>query len=50
MFSFCLKVVESRCLDIFKKNVDVALRDMDSGHGGDGSASELDDISGLFQP
>jgi len=29
---------------------DVALRDMVSGHGGDGLMAGLDDLSGLFQP
>jgi len=30
--------------------VDVALRDVVSGHGGNGSAVGLDDFSALFQP
>jgi len=34
----------------FKNHVDVALRDVVSGHGGDGSAVGLDDIRGFFQP
>ena len=32
------------------KRVDVALRDMVSGHGGDGLMVGLGDINGLFQP
>ena len=30
------EVVESLSLEVFKKRVDVALRDVVSGHGGDG--------------
>lgn len=40
------EVVES--LEVFKKSLDVALRDMISGHGGDGLMMELRDLSGLF--
>lgn len=29
---------------------DVALRNVDSGHGGVGSMARLDDLSGLFLP
>jgi len=43
------KVVESPCLEVFKKHVDVALRDKVSGHGGDELTVGLDDLSGLFQ-
>ena len=43
-------VVESPSLEVFKKSVDVALRDMASGHGGDGLMVGLDDLSCLFQP
>ena len=43
------KVVESPCLKVFKKHVDVALRDKVSGHGGDELTVGLDDLSGLFQ-
>jgi len=32
------------------QGVGVALRDLVSGHGGDGLMVELDDLSGLFQP
>ena len=44
------EVVESLSLEVFKKHVDVALRDMVSGHGGDGLMVGLGDINGLFQP
>jgi len=37
-------------LEVFKKHVDMSLRDMVNGHGGDGLAVGLDDLSGLFQP
>jgi len=35
---------------VFKNCVDVALRGMVSGRGGDGLMIELDDLRGLFQP
>ena len=38
------------CLEAFKKQVDVALRDVVSGHGGGGLMVGLDDLRGLFQP
>ena len=44
------EVVESPSLEVFKKRVDVALRDMDSGHCGDGLLVGLNDLRGLFQP
>ena len=40
----------SLSLEVFKNHVDVALRDMVSGHGGDGLTFGLDDLRGLFQP
>jgi len=42
--------VESPSLEVFRKHVDVALREMVSGHGGDGLTAGLDDLRGLFQP
>ena len=41
---------ESPSLEVFKNRVDVALRDVVSGHGGDGPMVGLDDLSALFQP
>ena len=40
----------SPSLEMFKNRVDVALRDVVSGHGGGGLVVGLDDLSGLFQP
>ena len=37
-------------LELFKKHVDVALRDTVIGQGGDGLMVGLDDLRGLFQP
>jgi len=42
--------MESMSLEVFKKRADVSLRDMISGHGGDGSMVGLIDLDGLFQP
>ena len=39
--------MESSSLEVFKRWVDVALRDMVSGHGGDGLTVGLYDLSGL---
>jgi len=44
-------VVEPPSLEAFRKHGGVALRDMVSGHGGDGLVVGLDVLlSGLFQP
>ena len=40
----------SLSLEVFKNRVDVALRDVVSGHGGGGLVAGLDDLRGLFQP
>jgi len=45
-----MEVVESPSLEVFKSRVDVALRDVVSGHGGDRVAVGFDDLRGLFQP
>jgi len=42
--------VESPLLEVFKKRGDRALRDMVSGHGGDGLLVGLGDLSGFYQP
>jgi len=44
------EVVESPSLEVFKNRVDVALRDVVSGHGRDGLMVGLNDLGGLFQP
>ena len=43
-------MVESPSLEVFKNHVDVALRDVVSGHGGVGLVVGLGDLSDLFQP
>ena len=43
------KVVESPSLEAFKNRVDVELRGMASGHGGDGSVVGFHDLRGLCQ-
>jgi len=40
--------VESLSLEVLKNRGDVALRAVVSGHGGDGLAVGLDDLSDLF--
>ena len=44
------ELTKSLSMEVFKSCVDVALRDMVSGHGGDGLMVGLGDLSGLFQP
>ncbi len=44
------EVVGSPSLEVFKFCGDVALRDVVSGHGGDGLMVGLDNLSDLFQP
>ena len=41
------EVVESPSLEVFIKRADVALRNVVSGHGGDGLTFGLDDLIGL---
>ena len=43
------EVMESPSLEVFKTSVDVALKDVVSGHGVDGLMVGLDDVSALFQ-
>jgi len=44
------EVVESPSLKVFQSRVDVALRDVVSGHGGVGLEIGPVDLRGLFQP
>ena len=44
-----MELVESLCLEVLKGHVDVALRHVLRGHGGDGLMVGLDDLRGLFQ-
>ena len=44
------EVVQSPSLEVFQSRVDVALRDVVSGHGGDGLEVGLGDLKALFQP
>jgi len=43
-------VVEPSFLEVFKNHVDVALRDMVSGHGGGRLTVGLENLRGPFQP
>lgn len=43
-------VLESPCLEVFKKCVDVALMDMVSVHGGDELMAGLNDLRGPIHP
>ena len=43
------EVVQSPSLEVLKSRVDVALRDVVSGHGRGGLLVGLDDLGGLFQ-
>ena len=43
------EVGESPCQEAFKKCADLALKDVVSGHGGDGLTVGLDDLQGLLQ-
>ena len=43
------RAVESPGLEVFKNCVDMAVRDVVSGHGGDGVMVGLNDLSGIFQ-
>lgn len=43
------EVRESASLEVLKHGVDVALRDLVSGHGGGGLVVRLDNLSGSFQ-
>ena len=42
------EAMESPSLEVLKKHIDVAVRGMVSGHGGDGLAVGLDALSDLF--
>ena len=44
------EMVQSPSLEVLKSRVDVALRDVVSGHGGGGLTVGLGDLRGLFQP
>lgn len=43
-----MELVESLCLEVLKGHVDVALRHVLRGHGGDGLMVGLDDLRGLL--
>ena len=44
------EVVESPSLEVFQSRVDVALRDVVSGHGGGGLAVGPGDLRAIFHP
>jgi len=44
------EAVQSPSLEVFQNRVDMALRDVVSGHGGDGLVVGFGDLRGLFQP
>ena len=44
------EVVESSSLEVLKRRVDVALRDVGRGRGGGGLTVGLNGYRGLFQP
>ena len=44
------EAVQSLPLEVLKRRVGVALRDVVSGHGGDGLMAGLGDLSDPFQP
>jgi len=45
-----MEVLESPSLEVFKSRVDVALRDVVSGHSGDVLVVGQGDLRDLFQP
>ena len=49
IYKWCKAYVESLSLEVSKKRVDVALRDVVSGHGEGGLMVRLDGLRGLFQ-
>ena len=44
------EVMKSLSLEVFQNRVNVAPRDMVSGHGGNGLVVGLDDLRGLLEP
>jgi len=45
-----MEVVESPSREVFRKRLDVALRDVVRGHGGDGLGVRLGAVKGISQP
>ena len=43
------EVMDSTSLEVFRSHVDVTLRDIVNGHGGDGLMVGLDDLRSFFQ-